>query len=131
MAFSQNLLGLRRAYTVVTSDYVPGLRLEFARFLGETGHFKLNFPIGNSNFSQFFVSGIHINTFSHSSAGKKISFHGHFNNNRKYLQQFSRYSRQLLINFLLHVIKFWCETSLKSIILGVILVVLLIKVIGN
>ena len=27
----------------MTSNYVPGLRLEFARFYGETGHFKLNF----------------------------------------------------------------------------------------
>ena len=63
----------------MTSNYVPGLCLEFARFYGETGHFKLNFCIENSNFSQFFVSGIHIYTFSHNFAGKKISFHRHFN----------------------------------------------------
>ena len=62
----------------MTSNYVPGLRLEFARFYGETGHFKLNFSIENSNFSQFFVSGIHIHTFPHNFAGKKISFHRHF-----------------------------------------------------
>ena len=62
----------------MTSNYVPGLRLEFARFYGETGHFKLNFSIENSNFSQFFVSGIHIHTFFHIFAEKKISFHRHF-----------------------------------------------------
>ena len=62
----------------MTSNYVPGLRLEFARFYGETGHFKLNFFIENSNFSQFFLSGIHIHTFSHNFAEKKISFHRHF-----------------------------------------------------
>ena len=62
----------------MTLNYVPGLRLESARFYGETGHFKLNFSIENSNFSQFFVSGIHIHTFSHNFAGKKISFHRHF-----------------------------------------------------
>ena len=55
----------------MTSNYVPGLRLEFARFYGETGHFKLNFFIENSNFSQFFLSGIHIHTFSHNFAEKK------------------------------------------------------------
>ena len=64
----------------MTSNYVPGLRLEFARFYGETGHFKLDFFIENSNFSQFFLSGIHIHTFSHNFAGKKISFHRHFKN---------------------------------------------------
>ena len=79
MAFSQNLLGLQTPYPAVTSNYVPGLRLEFARFYGETGYFKLNFSIENSNFSQFFVSGIHIHTFSHNSA-EKISFHRHFKN---------------------------------------------------
>ena len=62
----------------MTSNYVPGLRLEFARFYGETGHFKLNFFIENSNFSQFFLSGIHIHTFSHNFEEKKISFHRHF-----------------------------------------------------
>ena len=60
----------------MTSNYVPGLRLEFARFYGETGHFKLNFCIENSNFSQFFVLGIHIYTFSHNFAGKKFRFIG-------------------------------------------------------
>ena len=34
MVFSQNLLGLQTAYPVVTSNYVPGLRLEFADFKG-------------------------------------------------------------------------------------------------
>ena len=63
----------------MTSNYVPGLRLEFARFYGETGHFKLNFRIENSNFSQFFVSGIHIYTFSHNFAGKKFRFIGTLN----------------------------------------------------
>ena len=72
MAFSQNLLAMQTPYPVVTSKYVLGLRLEFARFYGERGHFKLNFAIENSNFSQFFVSGIHIHTFSHNSAGKKF-----------------------------------------------------------
>ena len=64
----------------MTSNYVPGLRLEFARFYGVTGHFKLNFSVENSNFSQFVVSGIHIYTFSHKFSGKKISFHRHFKN---------------------------------------------------
>ena len=63
MAFSQNLLAMQTLYPVVTSNYVPGLRPEFARFYGETGHLKLNFSNENSNFSQFFVSGIHIHTF--------------------------------------------------------------------
>ena len=60
----------------MTSNYVPGLCLEFARFYGETGPFKLNFCIENSNFSQFFVSGIDIYTFSHNFAGKKFRFIG-------------------------------------------------------
>ena len=60
----------------MTSNYVPGPRLEFARFYGETGHFKLNFSIENSNFSQFFVSGIHIHTFFHNFAEKKFRFIG-------------------------------------------------------
>ena len=76
MAFTQNLLGLQAVYPVVTSHYVPGLRLEFVRFEGETGHFKLNFPIENSNFSQFFISGIHIHTFPHNFAEKKFRFIG-------------------------------------------------------
>ena len=82
MAFSQKLLGLRTAYLVVTSNYVPGLRLEFARFQGETGHFKLNFPIENSNFSQFFVSGIQIHTFFHNFAEKKFRFIGTLSNTK-------------------------------------------------
>ena len=53
MVFSQNLLGLQAVYPVMTSHYVPGLHLEFARFLGKTGHFKLNFSIENSRFNQF------------------------------------------------------------------------------
>ena len=77
MAFSQKLSAVQTLYPVVTSNYVPGLRLEFARFYGETGHFKLDFSIENSNFSQFFPSGIHIHTFSHNSE-KKNSFHRHF-----------------------------------------------------
>ena len=40
------------------------------------GHFKLNFPIENSNFSQFFVSGIHFHTFSHNFAEKNFRFIG-------------------------------------------------------
>ena len=76
MAFSQNLLAVQTPYPVVRSNYVPGLRLEFTRFYGETGHFKLNFSVGNSNFSQFFVSGIHIHTFFHNSAEKKFRFIG-------------------------------------------------------
>ena len=60
----------------MTSNYAPGLRLEFARFYGETGHFKLNFSIENSNFSQFFVSGIHIHTFSHNFAEENVRFIG-------------------------------------------------------
>ena len=79
MAFNQNLLLVQTPYPVVTSNYVPDLRLEFARFYGETGHFKLNFSIENSNFSQFFLSGIQIHTFSHNFGEKKISFHRHFN----------------------------------------------------
>ena len=77
MAFSQKLSAVQAPCPVVTSNYVPGLRLEFARFYRETGHFKLNFSVENSNFSQFFLSGIHIHTFPHNSA-KKISFHRHF-----------------------------------------------------
>ena len=72
MAFSQNLLAGANTYPVVTSNYVPGLRLLFARFYRETGYFKLNFSIENSNFSQFFVSGIHSHTFSHNFAEKKF-----------------------------------------------------------
>ena len=64
MAFSQKLSAVQAPYPVVTSNYVPGLRLEFTRFYGETGHFKFNFSIENSNFSQFFESDIHIHTFS-------------------------------------------------------------------
>ena len=79
MAFSQNLLAGANTIPSCDVDYVPGLRLEFARFYGETGHFKLNFSVENYNFSQFFVSGIHIHTFSHNFAEKKISFHRHFN----------------------------------------------------
>ena len=63
----------------MTSNCVPGLRLEFARFLGEAGHFKHNFSIENSNFSQFFVSDIHMHTFSHNFARKNFSFRRHFN----------------------------------------------------
>ena len=50
--------------------------MEFARFYGETDHFKLNFSIENLNFSQFFVSGIHIHTFSHHFAEKNFRFIG-------------------------------------------------------
>ena len=78
MASSQKLFAVQTLYPVVTSNYVLGLRLEFARFYGETGHFKLNFSIEDSNFSQFFLSGIHIHTFSHNFAKKNISFHRHF-----------------------------------------------------
>ena len=78
MASSQKLLAVQTPYPVVTSNYAPGLRLEFARFYGETGHFKLNVSIENSNFSQFFLSGIHIHTFSHNFAKKNFSFHRHF-----------------------------------------------------
>ena len=76
MASSQTLLAVQTPYPVVTSDYVPGLRLEFARFYGETGHFKLNFFIENSNFSQFFLSGIHIHTFPQNFAKKSFRFIG-------------------------------------------------------
>ena len=78
MASSQMLFAVQTPYPVVTSNYLPGLRLEFARFYGETGHFKLNFSIENSNFSQFFLSGIHIHTFSHNLVKKNFSFHRHF-----------------------------------------------------
>ena len=71
MASSQKLFAVQTLYPVVTSNYVLGLRLEFARFYGETGHFKLNFSIEDLNFSQFFLSGIHIHTFSHNFAKKK------------------------------------------------------------
>ena len=71
MAFSQKLSAVQTPYPVVTSNYVPGLCLEFARFYRETGHFKLNFSVENSNFSQFFLSGIHIHTFPHNFAKKK------------------------------------------------------------
>ena len=74
---SQNLLA--GANTVPSCDVElcprPPSRVP-ARFYGETGHFKLNFCIENSNFSQFFVSGIHIYTFSHNFAGKKFRFIG-------------------------------------------------------
>ena len=76
MASSQKLFAVQTPYPVVTSNYVPGLRLEFARFYGETGHFKLDFSIENSNFSQFFLSGIHIHTFSHNFAEKNFRFIG-------------------------------------------------------
>ena len=58
----------------MTSNYVPGLRLEFARFYGETGHFKLNFSVENSDFNQFFASGIHIFTHFPIILGGKIGF---------------------------------------------------------
>ena len=83
----------------MTSNYVPGLRLEFARFYGEAGHFKLNFCVENSNFSQFFVSGIHIYTFSHNFAGKKIRFIGTLRSNfpwpyrSKYKKTFRMWSK--------------------------------------
>ena len=79
MAFSQNLLAGANTVPFVTSNYVPGLRLEFARFYWDTGHFKLNFSIENSNFSQFFVSGIHIHTFP-IILRKKIRFIGTLKN---------------------------------------------------
>ena len=74
MAFNQKLSAVQTPYPVVMSNYIPGLRLEFARFYRETGH--LNFSIENSNFSQFFLSGIHIHTFSHNFAKKKFRFIG-------------------------------------------------------
>ena len=80
MAFSQNLLAGANTVPVVTSNYVPGFRLKFARFYGETGHFKLNCPLKIQILVSFFVSGIHIHTFSHNFAEKKISFHRHFKN---------------------------------------------------
>ena len=59
MAFSQNLLGLQTPYPVVTSNYVPGLRLEFARFYGKTGHFiNLIFLKKFRILGSFFVSGM-------------------------------------------------------------------------
>ena len=73
MAFSQNLLAVQTLYPVVTSNYVPGIRLEFARFYGKTCHVKLNFSIENSKFSLVFVSGIHIHPFSHSFEKKIVS----------------------------------------------------------
>ena len=78
MAFSQNLLA--GANTVPSCDVELCTRppSRVARFYGETGHFKLNFSVENSNFSQFFISGIHIHTFSHNFAEKKSSFHRHF-----------------------------------------------------
>ena len=82
MAFSQNLLGLQTPYPVVTRSCDVELcarpPTKVPRFYGETCNFKLNFSDENSNFSQFFVSGIDIHTFSHNFA-EKNSFHGHFN----------------------------------------------------
>ena len=72
MASSQKLFAVQTPYPVVTSNYVPGLRLEFAQFYRETDHFKLNFSIENLNFSQLFLSGIHIHTFSHNLEKKNI-----------------------------------------------------------
>ena len=72
MDFSQKLSAVQTPYPVVTLSYDPGLRLEFARFYKETGHFELNFSIKNSNFSQFSLSGIHIHTFPHNSAFRFI-----------------------------------------------------------
>ena len=76
MAFSQNLLAMQTLYLAVTLSYVLGLRLEFAQFYRETGHFKLNFSVENSNFSQFFASGINIHTFSHNFEKKKFRLIG-------------------------------------------------------
>ena len=76
MAFSQNCWPVQTPYPVVTWNYVPGLHLEFARFYGETGHFKLTSSVRKLNFSQFFVSGIHIHTFCHNFAEKKFRFIG-------------------------------------------------------
>ena len=53
MAFSQNWSGLQTMYPVMTSCYIPGFCLEFARFYGEINRFKHNFSIENSSFRQF------------------------------------------------------------------------------
>ena len=76
IAFSQNLLAGANTVPSCDVELCPGLRLEFARFYGETGHFKLNSSVENSNFSQFFVSGIHIHTFFHNFAEKNFRFIG-------------------------------------------------------
>ena len=76
MAFSQNLLAGANTVPSCDVELCPRPPLEFTRFYGETGHFKLNFCIENSNFSQFFVSGIHIYTFFLNFAGKKFRFIG-------------------------------------------------------
>ena len=47
-------------------------------FKGRQVTLNLNFPVENSNFSQFFVSDIHIHTFPHNFVEKKISFYRHF-----------------------------------------------------
>ena len=99
MAFSQKLSAVQTPYPVVTSNYVPGLRLEFARFYRETGHFKLNFSVENSNFSQFFLSGIHIHTFPHNFAKKKFRFIGTLGNNNKKRSHTQLDSRKQVIAF--------------------------------
>ena len=76
MAFSQNLLASANTVPVVTSKYVPGLRLEFARFYGKTGHFKLNFSIKNSNFNQISYQAFIITHFPIIVGGKKFRFIG-------------------------------------------------------
>ena len=77
MAFSQNLLAGANRVPSCDVELCPRSPSRVARFYGETGHFKLNFCIENSHFSQYFVSGIHIYTFSHNFAGKNL-FHRHF-----------------------------------------------------
>ena len=63
MAFSQNLLAGANTVPSCDVELCPRPPSRVRPILRETGHFKLNFSIENSNFSQFFISGIHIHTF--------------------------------------------------------------------
>ena len=77
MAFSQNLLAGANTVPSCDVELCPRPPSRVRPIL--RGDFKLNFSFENSNFSQFFVSGIHIHTFSHTFAGKKFRFIGTLN----------------------------------------------------
>ena len=76
MAFSQNLLASANIVPSCDVEICPRPPSRVRPILRETGHFKLNFSVENSNFNQCFVSGIDIHTFSHNFAGKKFRFIG-------------------------------------------------------
>ena len=65
MAFSQNLIAGANTVPSCDVELCPRPPSRVRPILRGDSHFKLNFSIENSNFSQFFLSGIHIHAFSH------------------------------------------------------------------